>query len=48
MAPPRVTKAFVNTATNSFTTDINRATDLYRKVVPHGYTRAGAATPARL
>lgn len=48
MPPPRITKAFVNNATAAFTTNIARATDLYRKVVLHGYTRHGATAPARL
>lgn len=48
MPPPRVTKAFVNTATTGFTSNIGRARELYRKVVLHGYTRAAGASPARL
>ena len=48
MPPPRVTKAFVNAATASFNKNIARATDLYRKVVLHGYSRSGVAAPARL
>lgn len=49
MAPPaRVTKAVVQTEVASFLANINRARDLYRKVVLHGYTGTSAATSARL
>ena len=43
--PPRVTKAFVNNATTAFSTNIDRAQDLYRKIVLHGYTMSPAGAP---
>lgn len=48
MPPPRVTKAFVTSRVTDFTSGLDRARDLYRKIVLHGYTGASAATSARL
>ena len=46
--PPKVTKAVVQTEVNDFLTNVNRARDLYRKIVWHGYSGTSAATSARL
>lgn len=46
--PPRVTKAVVQTEATDFIANINRARDLYRKIVLHGYTGTSAATSVRL
>lgn len=46
--PPRVTKAVVQTEVAGFLANVNRARDLYRKIVWHGYTGMSPATSARL
>jgi|SRR5437660_1078695 len=46
MPPPRITKAFVTNATTTFTTNVARAEDLYKKIVLHGYTMPPAGGPA--
>jgi len=48
MPPPRVTKAFVTTQVNDFKLNLDRARDLYKKIVLHGYTGASAAASVRL
>lgn len=48
MPPPRVTKAFVTSATGAFAGDLSRARDLYRKIVLHGYSRPTGTQPVRL
>jgi len=47
-SPPRVTRAVVQTEMAAFVANINRARDLYRKIVLHGYTGTSAATSTRL
>ncbi|MEW6165986.1 MAG: hypothetical protein AB1642_13070 [Pseudomonadota bacterium] len=46
--PPKVTKAVVNTEVADFVANINRARELYRKIVLHGYTGTSAATSTRI
>jgi len=46
--PPKVTKAVVNTKVVCFVADINRARELYSKIVLHGYTGTSAATSSRI
>ncbi|HEY0975415.1 MAG TPA: hypothetical protein VGE57_13055 [Solimonas sp.] len=46
--PPRITKAAVNTEVAAFVANINRARDLYGKIVWHGYSGTSAATVTRL
>lgn len=48
MPPPRVTTAFVTSQVNRFKSNLDRARDLYKKVVLHGYTGASAAASVRL
>lgn len=48
MPPPRVTKAFVASQVASFKANVDRARDLYKKIVLHGYTGTSAATSTRL
>lgn len=48
MPPPRVTKAFVTSQVVAFRTNLDRARDLYKKIVLHGYTGTSAATSGRL
>lgn len=48
MPPPRVTKAFVTSQVSSFRGNLDRARDLYRKVVLHGYTGSAAARSTKL
>jgi len=43
-APPKITKAAVTTEVNAFLGNIERARDLYRKIVLHGYS--GPSTEA--
>ena len=44
VAPPRVTKKAIIIATKDFAKDINRACELYEKIVDHRYTSNNAAT----
>ncbi|WP_313569414.1 hypothetical protein [Comamonas terrigena] len=46
--PPRVTKSVVNTEVARFIANVNRARDLYRKLVLHGYSGPSAAAVKRL
>lgn len=46
--PPRVTKAAVTTEVTAFVTNVNRARDLYRTIVLHGYTGHTAAASTRI
>src|SRR5690606_3356471 len=46
--PPRITKAAVTTKVTAFLVNVNRARDLYRRIVLHGYTGHSAAEPAKL
>ena len=46
--PPRVTKSVVQTEVASFLANVNRARDLYGKIVSHGYTGASPAASTRL
>lgn len=48
MPPPRVTKAFVTSQVTSFKSNLDRARELYRKIVLHGYTGQSAATSSKL
>jgi hypothetical protein len=49
MAPPaRVTKAAVQTEVANFLENVNRAKELYRKIVMHGYSGTSAATSTKL
>lgn len=49
MAPPaRVTKGAVTTETNTFLGNVNRARDLYAKIVWHGYTGTTQANATKL
>jgi hypothetical protein len=48
MSPPRVSKGFVTSQVNDFKSNLNRARDLYKKIVLHGYTGASAAASERL
>lgn len=47
-APPRITEAAVTREVNAFIANIDRARDLYRKIVLHGYTGTSAATSRKL
>lgn len=47
-APPRITKAAVLSEVNAFVANIDRARDLYRKIVLHGYTGTSAASSTKL
>lgn len=46
--PPNITKAAVTTKATAFVANVNRARDLYRKIVLHGYTGHSTATSAKL
>jgi len=46
--PPSITKAAVTTEVNAFIANIERARDLYRKIVIHGYSGQAAATSTKL
>lgn len=46
--PPKVTKAVVQTEVADFKGNIDRARDLYRKIVMHGYTGTSAAASTRI
>ena len=49
MAPPaRITKAAVTAQVTAFVGNVNRARDLYRKIVLHGYSGTSGKTAARL
>ncbi len=47
-APARVTKAVVRTEVTNFIRNIDRARELYRKIVLHGYTSTPAAASTQL
>lgn len=47
-APARVTKAAVKTEVTAFLSNVNRAVDLYEKIVWHGYTGPNAASATKL
>ena len=46
--PPRITKAAVTSEVTPFVSNVNRARELYRKIVIHGYTGTAAASSVRL
>jgi hypothetical protein len=46
--PPRITKAAVTAKVTPFVANLNRARDLYRKIVLHGYTHTAPANTVRL
>lgn len=48
VAPARITKAAVTREVTSFVSNIQRARDLYSKIVWHGYTGTSAATATKL
>lgn len=45
---PRVTKNFVQSQVDAFQVNLDRARDLYRKIVLHGYTGTSAAASTKL
>lgn len=47
-APARITKVVVTNEVNTFIANLNRAKDLYTKIVTHGYSDRSAATPTKL
>lgn len=47
-APARITKAAVTTEVTSFASNIQRARDLYSKIVWHGYSGTSAATVTKI
>jgi len=47
-APPKITKAAVTTEVNAFLENVERARDLYRKIILHGYTGQSAAIATKL
>lgn len=48
MASPRVTKAFVANHVTSFKANLDRARDLYKKIVVHGYTGSSSSAVSKL
>jgi len=47
-SPPSITKAAVTTEVNAFVANVERARDLYRKIVLHGYSGHTAGTSTKL
>ena len=48
MPPPRITKALVNKNVDAFNKNVDRARQVYKKIVLHGYSGTSAATAEKL